>query len=85
MNNIHKAENGGDNFGCGFGRGIGVDLNRNYDVMWTNGEMIGARKINKYYFYILLILYKVSLMIFIFFISKTRNSRKSKIMNIISI
>jgi len=39
-----QAENGANNSGCGFSRGIGVDLNRNYDIMWTNNEMVGAKK-----------------------------------------
>ena len=39
-----QAENGANNQMCGLSRGIGVDLNRNYDIMWTNGNMIGAEK-----------------------------------------
>lgn len=29
---------------CGISRGVGVDLNRNYDIMWTNKNMVGADK-----------------------------------------
>ena len=39
-----QAENGADNMMCGFSRGIGVDLNRNYDIMWNNHDMVGAGK-----------------------------------------
>ena len=37
-----QKENGANNYGCGFSNGIGVDLNRNYDIMWSNTNMIGA-------------------------------------------
>jgi len=39
-----QRENGANNAMCGISRGVGVDLNRNYDIMWTNKNMVGADK-----------------------------------------